>query len=68
MKIKNLLLFSVLSLILIFCSNINEVNKFDINYLEVSNVVYVNFGESNFMVDEFDLWELFNRRMYYFNY
>ena len=68
MKIKNLLLLSVLSLTLVSCSSTNEVNKSNTDYSEASNVVYANPGESNFMADEPDPWEPFNRRMYYFNY
>ena len=68
MKIKNLLLLSVLSLTLVSCSNTNEVNKSNTDYSEASNVVYANSGENNFMADEPDPWEPFNRRMYYFNY
>ena len=67
MKIRKLLLLSVLSLTLVSCSNTNEV-KTDIDYTEASNVVYANPVESNFMADEPDPWEPFNRRMYYFNY
>ena len=68
MKIKNLLLLSVLSLTLVSCSSTNEVNKSNTDYSEASNIVYANPGESNFMADEPDPWEPFNRRMYYFNY
>ncbi|MDC7955006.1 MlaA family lipoprotein [Fusobacterium simiae] len=60
MKIKNLLLFSILSLSLVSCSNTN--------YTETNNVIYANPGESNFIADEPDPWEPFNKRMYYFNY
>ena len=49
MKIKNLLLLSVLSLTLVSCSNTNEVNKSNTDYSEASNVVYANPGESNFI-------------------
>ncbi|QQB74804.1 VacJ family lipoprotein [Fusobacterium canifelinum] len=68
MKIKKLLLLSVLSLTLISCSNTSQVNTSNTDYTEASNVVYANPGESNFMADEPDPWEPFNRRMYYFNY
>ena len=68
MKIKKLLLLSVLSLTLVSCSNTNEVNNSNTDYSEASNVVYANPGESNFIADEPDPWEPFNRRMYYFNY
>ncbi|WP_335993861.1 MlaA family lipoprotein [Fusobacterium polymorphum] len=68
MKIKNLLLLSVLSLTLISCSNINDIKTSDTDYTEANNVVYANPGESNFIADEPDPWEPFNRRMYYFNY
>lgn len=67
MKIRKLLLLSVLSLTLVSCSNTNEV-KTDIDYAEASNVVYANPVESNFMADEPDPLEAFNRRMYHFNY
>ena len=60
MKIKNLLLFSVLSLTLISCTNTN--------YEEANNVIYASPGESNFIADEPDPWESFNKRMYQFNY
>ena len=52
MKIKNLLLFSVLSLTLISCTNTSEVKKANTDYTEASNVIYVNSGESNFIADE----------------
>ena len=68
MKIKNLLLFSVLSLTLISCTNTTEEKTSNIDYTEASNVIYVSPGEGNFMADEPDPWEPFNRRMYYFNY
>ena len=59
MKIKNLLLFSILSLSLVSCSNTNEIQ---------SSNTYANPGESNFIADEPDPWESFNKRMYQFNY
>lgn len=65
MKIKNLLFFTILSLTLVSCSNTNEIKKID---SEASNVVYANPEESNFIADEPDPWEPFNKRMYYFNY
>ena len=68
MKIKKLLLLSVLSLTLISCSNTNDIKTSDTDYTEANNVVYANPGESNFIADEPDPWEPFNRRMYYFNY
>ncbi len=68
MKIKNLLLLSILSLTLISCTNINEVNTSNIDSSEASNVVYANPGENNFIGDEYDPLEVFNRRMYHFNY
>ena len=68
MKIKKLLLLSVLSLTLISCSNTNEVNKSNMDYSEASNVVYANPGESNFIADEADPLEAFNKRMYHFNH
>ena len=68
MKIKNLLLFSVLSLTLISCTNTSEVKKANTDYTEASNVIYVNSGESNFIADEPDPWESFNKRIYQFNY
>lgn len=68
MKIKNLLLFTILSLSLVSCSNTNEINKSDTDYSEASNVIYANPDETNFIADEADPWEPFNKRMYYFNY
>lgn len=68
MKIKNLLLFSILSLSLVSCTNTNEVKISNTDYAEDSNVVYSSPGESNFIADEPDPWEPFNKRMYYFNY
>jgi len=44
MKIKNLLLFSILSLTLISCTNTN--------YEEANNVIYASPGEGNFIADE----------------
>ena len=69
MKIKNLLLFSFLSLTLISCTNTNEItSSSNTDYEEASNVVYASPGESNFIADEPDPWEPFNKRMYQFNY
>ena len=68
MKIKNLLLFSVLSLTLISCSNTNEEKASNTDYTEASNVIYASPGEGNFIADEADPFEEFNRRMYHFNY
>ena len=68
MKIKNLLLFSVLSLTLISCSNTNEEKASNTDYTEASNVIYASAGEGNFIADEADPFEEFNRRMYHFNY
>ena len=68
MKIKNLLLFSFLSLTLISCTNTNEIKSSNTDYEEASNVVYASPGESNFIADEPDPWEPFNKRMYQFNY
>ena len=68
MKIKNLLLFSILSLSLVSCSNTNEIQSSNTDYEEASNVVYASPGESNFIADEPDPWEPFNKRMYQFNY
>ena len=64
MKIKELLFFSVLSLSLISCSSTNS----NTDYTEASNVIYSSSNESNFIADEPDPWEPFNRRMYHFNY
>ena len=60
MKIKNLLLLSILSLSLISCTNTNSS--------EANNVIYANPGEGNFIADQADPLEAFNRRMYHFNY
>jgi len=68
MKIKNLLLFSILSLSLVSCSNTNEIQSSNTDYEEANNVIYANPGESNFIADEPDPWESFNKRMYQFNY
>ena len=68
MKIKNLLLFSVLSLTLISCTNTNEEKASNTDYTEASNVIYASPGEGNFIADEADPFEEFNRRMYHFNY
>ena len=68
MKIKNLLLFSVLSLTLISCTNTNEEKASNTDYTEASNVIYASLGEGNFIADEADPFEEFNRRMYHFNY
>ena len=68
MKIKNLLLFSVLSLTLISCSNTNEEKASNTDSTEASNVIYASAGEGNFIADEADPFEEFNRRMYHFNY
>ena len=68
MKIKNLLLFSVLSLTLISCSNTNEEKASNTDYTEASNVIYASAGEGNFIADQADPLEAFNRRMYHFNY
>ena len=68
MKIKNLLLFSVLSLTLISCTNTNENKAPNTDYTDSSNVVYASPGEGNFIADEADPFEEFNRRMYHFNY
>ena len=68
MKIKNLLLFSVLSLTLISCTNTNEEKTSNIDYTEASNVIYASPGEGNFIADEADPFEEFNKRMYHFNY
>ena len=68
MKIKNLLLFSVLSLTLISCTNTNENKASNTDYTDSSNVVYASPGEGNFIADEADPFEEFNRRMYHFNY
>lgn len=65
MRIKNLLFFSILSLTLISCSNTNEVKTVDTN---TTNVAYSVPVENNFIADEPDPWEPFNRRMYHFNY
>ena len=66
MKIKKLLLLSILSLSLVSCANTNDVNINTAN-TETSNVAVVS-EEKNFMADEYDPWEPFNKRMYYFNY
>ena len=68
MKIKNLLLFSILSLTLISCTNTNEEKASNIDYTEASNVIYASPGEENFIADEADPFEEFNKRMYHFNY
>ncbi|WP_427171425.1 VacJ family lipoprotein [Fusobacterium nucleatum] len=68
MKIKNLLLLSILNLTLISCSNTNELKKSDISYTEATNIIYANPSESNFIADKSDPLEAFNRRMYHFNY
>ena len=60
MKIKNLLLLSILSLSLISCTNTDSS--------EPNNVIYANPGETNFIADQADPLEAFNRRMYHFNY
>ena len=66
MKLKKLLLLSILSLSLVSCANTNDVNINTAN-TETSNVAVVS-EEKNFMADEYDPWEPFNKRMYYFNY
>ena len=63
MKIKKLLLLSILSLSLVSCANTDEVKTANI---ETNDVVVTT--EKNFMADEYDPWEPFNKRMYYFNY
>lgn len=68
MKIKNLLFFTILSLTLVSCSSTNEGKTSNTNYTEVHNVIYANLEENNFIADESDPWEPFNKRMYYFNY
>ncbi len=60
MKIKSLLLLSILSLSLISCTNTD--------FSEPNNVIYANPGETNFIADQADPLEAFNRRMYHFNY
>ena len=60
MKIKNLLLLSILSLSLISCTNTDSSDP--------NNVIYANPGETNFIADQADPLEAFNRRMYHFNY
>ncbi len=62
MKIKKLLLLSILSLGLVSCTKVSSTNQTDF-----SNVV-VSSTEGNFIADEYDPWEPFNKRMYYFNY
>jgi lipoprotein len=64
MKIKNLLLLSILSLSLVSCANTDEVKTTN---TETSDVV-VTTPEKNFIAEEYDPWEPFNKRMYYFNY
>ena len=64
MKIKKLLLLSILSLSLVSCANTNEVKTAN---TETSDVV-VTTTEKNFIAEEYDPWEPFNKRMYYFNY
>ena len=64
MKIKNLLLLSILSLSLVSCANTDEVKTTN---TETSDVV-VTAPEKNFIAEEYDSWEPFNKRMYYFNY
>ena len=64
MKIKNLLLLSILSLSLVSCANTDEVKTTN---TETSDVV-VTTTEKNFIAEEYDPWEPFNKRMYYFNY
>ena len=64
MKIKNLLLLSILSLSLVSCANTDEVKTTN---TETSDVV-VTAPEKNFIAEEYDPWEPFNKRMYYFNY
>ena len=66
MKIKKLLLLSILSLSLVSCANTNDVNINTAN-TETSDVV-VTTTEKNFIAEEYDPWEPFNKRMYYFNY
>ena len=68
MKIKNLLLLCILSLSLISCTNTNEVNTSNTDSSEANNVIYANPGETNFIADQADPLEAFNRRMYHFNY
>ena len=67
MKIKKLLLLSILSLSLVSCTNTNDVKVSNTNQTDFSNVV-VSPSEGNFIADEYDPWEPFNKRMYYFNY
>jgi len=64
MKIKKLLLLSILSLSLVSCANTNEIKTAN---TETSDVV-VTTTEKNFIAEEYDPWEPFNKRMYYFNY
>lgn len=62
MKIKNLLLVTILSLSLISCTNTNDIKT---SNTEANTIVV---SSSNFIADEYDPWEPFNKRMYYFNY
>lgn len=64
MKFKNFLFFIILNLIFISCSNKNEIK----NFTEPPNISYNNIIKNNFISDEPDPWESFNKRMYYFNY
>ena len=56
MKIKKLLLLSILSLSLVSCANTNDVNINTAN-TETSDMV-VTTTEKNFMADEYDPWEI----------
>ena len=67
MKIKNLLLLSILSLSLVSCTNTSDVKTSNTNQADFSDVV-ISSTEENFIADEYDPWEPFNKRMYYFNY
>ena len=67
MKIKNLLLLSILSLSLVSCTNTSDVKTSNANQTDFSDVV-INSTEENFIANEYDPWEPFNKRMYYFNY
>ena len=66
MKIKKLLLLSILSLSLVSCTNTNDVKVSNTNQTDFSNVV-VSPSEENFIADEYDPWEPFNKRPFYYH-
>ncbi|WP_314347169.1 MlaA family lipoprotein [Fusobacterium massiliense] len=68
MKIKKISSIFLFSLIFIACSN-NQINTEDNSYNETIKPENINILEvQNFIANEPDPWEPFNRKMYYLNH